>query len=406
MSDYDDEAADFQPKKDESAWARGAQLFTSQRGTRQISLGALIERVASQFEAEHGNESPALREAVTRTDKLKLVREVVLYIVGVEAVHLSAHELSGVIQASFGELFGYGGLEKYFGDPSVTTISLEGIDKVSVRFGHEDLAAQPPVFEDMAHLERIVKRLVRDARAEIRPDVPYYEIGFTVDGRRVCANFVTPPATTVLSADFRVHPVIPPTLADFTDSDEAIALLTQIAQSDGGILVVGAEESGKTTLLGALARLANLDGAMAVERAGELALPDSVRRLRPQWPLGDDAGMTFGQRILEAASEHPPLLILDEVRADDPTSIAPLVGDNPPARQMWSFRGTTEVKRLLPALGMLARRADPDPATGEARVLNLHQRLSYVVSVRRREGRLRVVRIAQWQYPNLVTLWE
>ena len=405
MSDND--ASDFdQGKKDEGAWARGGQFFASQRGTRQISLSALIERVSEQFEAEYGDDSPALREAVTRTDKLKLVREVVLYVVGVESVHLSPTELAGVIQASFGELFGYGGLEKYFSDPSVTTINLEGIDKVSVRFGHGDLEIQPPLFDDLAHLTRIVKRLVRDSHAELRPDVPYYEVGFVVDGRRVGANFVTPPATSVLSADFRVHPVTPPTLADFTDSDEAVALLTQIAQSDHGILVVGAEESGKTTLLGILAHLADHSHAVAVERAGELALPETVKRLRPQWPLGDSSGVTFGNRILEAARENPSLLILDEVRTDDPTSIAPLVGEHPPARQMWSFRGTTEVKRLAPALGMLARRADADQSTGEERVLNLYQRLAYVVCVRRREGRLRVVRIAQWQYPSLVTLWE
>lgn len=405
MNDNDN-PTDDKPKKDDAAWARGGQLFSSQRGTRQISLAALIERVTEQFEAEYGVDSPVLRQAVTRTDRLKLVREVVLYIVGIEAVHLSPQELAGVIQASFGELFGYGGLEKYFGDPTVTTVSLEGIDKVSVRFGHGDMVIQPPVFDDMAHLERIIKRLVRDARAEIRPDVPYYEIGFMVDGRRVCANVVIPPVTVVLSADFRVHPVQPPTLADFTDSEEAIALLTQIAQSDDGILVVGAEESGKTTLLGALARLANLDGAVAVERAGELALPESVKRAHPQWPLGANAGVSFGGRIVEAASERPPLLILDEVRADDPISIASLLGDEPPARQMWSFRGTTEVKRLLPALGMLARRADPDQSTGEQRVQRLYERLPVVVSVRRRDGRLRVVRIGRWHYPDLVTLWE
>lgn len=393
-------------KPDDGAWARGARWFSSQRGTRQISLSALVERVAEQFEHEHGADSPALREAVTRADKLKLVREVVLYVVGVEAVSLSPQELADVIRASFGELFGYGGLETYFGDPRVTTITLEGTDKIAVRYGHGDLVPQPPLFDDIVHLERIFRRIVRDARAEIRPDLPYYEIGFTVDGRRVCANFVTPPVSLMLSVDFRVHPVTPPALTDFTDSPEALALLTRIAQSEDGVLVVGDAESGKTSLLGALARLADLSDAIAVERAGELALPDDVTRLLPRWPVGDDPGVSFGQRVKEAAERRPSLLILDEVRADDPTAILPLVADAPPVRQMWSFRGTTEVKRLGPALGMLARRADADQAAGDWRALNLYQRLPYVVSVRRREGRLRVVRIARWEYPSLVTLWE
>lgn len=394
------------PPKDDAAWARGATLFSSQRGTRMISLQALVERVVRQFELEHSDESPALVEAISRADKFKLVREVVLYVVNVESVQLNNTDLAGVIQAAFGELFGYGGLERYFSDPTITTVAVEGIDKVSVRVGHGDLTVQPPLFEDFAHLDRIFRRIVRDARAEIRSEIPYYEIGFTVDGRRVCANFVTPPAAHVLSADFRLHPLEAPTLADFTDSAEAVALLTEIARGSDGLMVVGDAESGKTTLLGALATLTDLGGAVAVERAGELALPDHVTRLRPQWPLGDDPGVSFGQRISEAVAAKPALLILDEVRSDDPASIAALVGDSPPQRQMWSFRGTTDPKRLAPALGILARRADPDQSTGDERAARLYERLPYVISVRRREGRLRVVRIAQWRYPNLVTLWE
>jgi Flp pilus assembly CpaF family ATPase len=390
---------------DEGAWARGAQMFPSRRGTRQISLAALVERVADQFEAEHEGDSPALREAVTRGDRLKLVRESVLYVVGVESVVLTNEELASVIQAAFGEVFGYGGLERYFSDPSVTTVALEGTDKLAVRYGHADLMPQPPVFDDIIHLERIFRRILRDARAEIRPELPYYEIGMTYEGRRVCANFVTPPVSAFLSVDFRLHPLTPPTLDDFTDSPEALALLRDIAAGEAGVLVVGDAESGKTSLLGAMARAADLTGAIAVERAGELALPDGVERLLPRWPLGDEAGIGFGQRIGEAVARQPKLLILDEVRADDPAAIAPLVGEAPPDRQMWSFRGTTEAKRLAPALGMLARRADPDQSGGDERALRLYERLPYVVCVRRREGRLRVVRVARWDYPNLVTVW-
>lgn len=397
-------------------WGSGVRFVPAQRGTRQVSVRALVERAAEQFYQEYGQNHPVVREASSRVDRLRLVREVVLYVVAVESVQLDPRDLAGLIEETYAELFGYGLLDRLLTDDRVTTVSFDGLDKVAARFGFGNLVTQDRIFEEPAHMARMLEKMLRDGDAELRDDIPYYEVGVSHEGRRLCVNLVLPPVTTTLSGYIRVHPRMRPTLEDFTTPD-GVALLSAIARSPHGVIVVGEAESGKTTLLAALARAADLTDAIAVERAGEMALPAIVRRLQVLWPVGDRPFISFGRRIVEGIDLRPRTVILDEVRADEPEAVLALLGPDAPPRQMWAFRGATEAKRLAPSLGMLARRADYDQATSDARVLSLHRRLPFVVTVRRRNQQLTVTSIAEWQFimgdnepPSLVELmtqgWE
>lgn len=398
-------------------WGSGVRFVPAQRGTRMVSIRALVERAADQFHHEYGTNHPALREASSRVERLKLLREVVLYIVGVESVQLAPEELAQLIEETYAELFGYGLLDRFITDDRVTTLTFDGLEKVAARFGFGELEPQERVFEEPAHMARMLERMLLDGDAELQDDIPYYEFGLTHEGRRLCVNLVLPPVTNTLSGYIRLHPREAPSLDAFTGSPEGLALLRALAKSPHGILVVGEAESGKTTLLAALAREAAPENALAVERAGELSLQDDIDRLRVQWPVGERRYISFGRRILEGVSKNPDTLILDEVRADEPEAILCLLDHHAPSRQLWAFRGATEVKRLAPSLGMLARRADYEQESSDSRVIALHRRLPFVVSVRRRKGEIKVVSIAEWQFlmgdteaPSLVELmtqgWE
>ncbi len=113
-----------------------------------------------------------------------------------------------------------------------------------------------------------------------------------------------------------------------------------------------------------------------------------------QWPTDEAAGKSFANLITEAVLEQPRCLLLDEVRADEPDTVMPLLTMSNPPRLLWTFRGQAEPKRLSAALGMLARRsADQSEQTLHA----LYQRLPFVIALRRRSGRLFVSRISEWQ---------
>jgi Flp pilus assembly CpaF family ATPase len=398
---------------------REPQLVPGRMGSRLFSIGALLERIVNAFIAEHAFDSPVIREATTEGKRLALILATADYVLATESVVISPEEKADLIRRAYAELFTYGPLDPLFADPRVTTILLEGADKASVRYEHGDLAALGPIFEDEKHLRGVVRRLLLDAGTDLYEHFPIMEVGAQVAGRRICVNLAAPPVTFHLNVDIRVHPAQPPTLAQMVSAGmmppAAAELLTAIARSPHGVVVVGDTESGKTMLLGALASLAQaVEPLIAVERAGEMLLPPDTRRFTTQWPFDDQPGVTFGEQLAAALQQSPGCIVLDEVRADEPHFITPLLAANPAPRLMWAFRGSADSKRLIAALGMLARRADP--LHGEDLVRALYDRLPFVVTVRRSQGKLSVRGIAEWQpggdgtYVDLVELmtmgWE
>jgi Flp pilus assembly CpaF family ATPase len=391
------------PPPAQSGKARRVELVPGHMGTRLYSMAALLERIILSFDNEHGEESTAYREADTPAKKLKLIRDTVEYVLAVESVQLSPDQKAGLIQRAYSERFGYGPLDPLFEDATITTIALEGAEKISVRHGHGELVSLPPVFEDNHHLYRVIRRLLKDAGAQLGDDQPYVEVGLTVNNRPICLSLIAPPITIYLTADIRLHPVQRPTLDGLVESGfltpESATFLRALIASPHGFVVVGDTESGKTTLLSVLAQLLpHPEATIAVERAGELSLPDGVQRLTASWPVDDRPGITFGEQIGVALEQSPGCIILDEIRADEPETIAPLLELPDAPRQIWSFRGPSDSKRLNSALGMVARRANT--AQSETMVQALYRRLPFMISVKRGRDGIQLRGIAEWQFPE------
>ncbi len=156
---------------------------------------------------------------------------------------------------------------------------------------------------------------------------------------------------------------------------------------------------GKTTLLGLIANwIPQSQQLVSVERAGELRLPEGAKQLVVKWPVADQPGISFGEQIANALADSPACILLDEVRSDEPQTIAPLLELTDVPRQIWSFRGGIFIKRLSSALGMLARRADV--GGGEDRVHALYQRLPFVVTLNRSNAALHLWSIGEWQFKH------
>ncbi len=392
---------------------RQPELVPSQLGNRWVSLAALVEQIESAFIESYGHNSPELDEADTAAKRLKLVLETANYVITVESVQLSPTEKADVISRTYSSLFGYGPLDNLFADNSITTISLEGAEKTSVRYGHSDLVSLGSIFQNTEHYQRIIARLVTDADAELRPDQPYMEVGLRIGDRPICVNLVAPPITIQLNADIRIHPKQVPTLESCVSSgymtEKAAQLLKALVASGYGLLIIGEPESGKTTLLNLLMNeLPNPEQVVIVERAGETRLPTGMQRLTAKWPVGDTPRISFGEQIIHALEQKPACILLDEVRADEPQTIAPLLQMTDAPRQIWSFRGAIFAKRLQNALGMLARRAEV--GGGEALIRPLYERLPFVIAVNRVGGQLKLWSIGEWQfkhspdYPTYVSL--
>jgi type IV secretory pathway ATPase VirB11/archaellum biosynthesis ATPase len=388
---------------------REPNFMEARQGQRMISQAALIERLVTAFHQEHDG-TPTLREADTFAKRAQLILSTTEYVLAVESITISSADKAKLLQLLHSELFGYGGLDALFADPTITTIALHGSGGVSLRYGHGDLVDHAALFEDEAHMERILTRLLWDANAGWPDDLPYVETGLQIGGRPVSLSIVMPPISMQTAVDLRLHPSTPITLdsiitpnADGACTDEAAAFLRRLAAAPQGYVIAGDTESGKTTLLGALAALLPAVPTALVERAAELRVPPQVTRYTPRWltPI-----TTFGAQIEQALAAAPACLLLDEVRSDEPLMIAPLLTAPHAPRLIWAFRSSPDTKRLKAALSMLARRAAPQ--LGDDVVTALFERLPFVVTVRRYQGQMQVRGIGEWQgpYQEYVPLFE
>ncbi len=388
---------------DDDLHDEGLPVFLPSRSGRTISARGLLERIMEQFNDEFGKGSAAWLEANTPTKKRSLVKDVVEYVVSVESVILSLKEKAEMMQLAYSELCGFSGLDPFFVHADVTSILIEGVEKLSIRYeAGSEIEHALPVFDDHKHLMQVVKRLLEAANAEADPDTPIIETGFRLNNRPISLNVVFPPFVSELTADIRVHPVTLPTLDDLEARGFINALardtLEALARSEHGFLIVGDTESGKTTLLAVLSHLLNAPSLVSVERAGELRLPAGAIQKSVQWRTATQDGIGFAERVLEALELSPSCILLDEVRTDEAEAIAPLLAMDAPPRQIWTFRGTSDPKRMRSALSMTARVADKSQP--EAMVNALYQRLPFMVTVKRRKGSIGLLEIAEWQYKN------
>lgn len=391
-------------------------MVSGRMGTRLYSLSALVERVLEQFFSEHGGGSAALQQANTGAEKMRLVHDSADYVLAVESVQISDADRASLLRQAYSEIFGYGALDALFADMAITTISLQGARRASVRRGHGELVTIPLNFDDDAHLRRIVDRLLADAGAALSETNGMIETGLMIGGRRAAINVAAPPFSHVLSVDIRLHPPQALTLADLLAQDrltpEAADLLVRIAASGYGFTVVGESESGKTTLLNALLLSVPPARMAVVERSGELLLSGDVSRFRPRWQDATGTGevRSLTDCVVDALASKPDILVLDEVRSDEAYAIGPLLEADSVPRMMWSVRGVPDAKRLQSAMGMLARRAGF--GSSEDRVHALYQRLPFVITTARIREKLRLFSIAEWQsridtdYPDYVMLFQ
>lgn len=359
-----------------------------------VSAKGLLERILEQFRAEFTDEQVM---SATPVQQRTMVRDVAQYVIHVENVVLSTAEQAQLIQRAASELLGYGGLDPLLQDEDVTTILIDGLDGVGVRRGPgADLATLPTVFDDHAHLRRVVDRLLRAAQVSPSVQLPIIETGLVLYGRRASLNVALPPAVSQVRVDIRLHGRTLPSLETWAArgilTERAVQLLDALALSPHGIMIIGDTESGKTTLLNALGlRL----GAplVVVERAPEMSFDDGVPRLTVKYE-GADRMTSLVELVRQALEMKPQVLLLDEVRADEPEAIAPLLLEDSP-RQLWAFRGTAEVKRIKAALTILIQRA-AGARSGEA-LHALFDRLPFVVLLKRRHGGLKLMQVAEWQ---------
>jgi pilus assembly protein CpaF len=367
-------------------------------GNRQISLAALREQIETQFIAETGMRPDLLLNA-DEVSCRDLLRDVVDYVLATESVTISRLERLAILDSIYRDLFSFGPLDKYLADPAVTEMTIDGPERVHIRYHAGNMITIDSIFDDHAHLQRIVQSVLSLAGAHLSESDPILEVGTVLAGRPARLSVIAPPISLLLHLEVRLHPMQTNTLESCIASElvdpAAAQLLKSILAAGHGLMVVGDVGTGKTTVLEALIP-ALPKSTIVVERSAEMRLPADFTRMAAVPPSPVQPPIDFATQIDAAMDMNPAGLVLDEVRFDEAPAMWRALTANQRPQLLWAFRGATDPLRLRTAFSMSVRRAVQGI---DQEYINsaLTDRLPFVALMARKSNQLRLVGISEWQ---------
>ncbi len=214
------------------------------------------------------------------------------------------------------DLAGLGPLEGLLRDPEVTDVMVNGADEVHVeRAG--PLQPAPVRFDDDAHVEQVVRRVIGPLGARLDRSHPFAD-AVLAGGVRLHA--ILPPLAERPTVTLRRVPAVVPSWEELAASGSVPPPLREVlvgAVADRrNLAVCGRAGVGKTTLLARLLAEVGSDRVVVIEDAPELRhpAPHTVHlRVRPPTPDGG-GGVDVAALLRNALRMRPDRLVVGEVR--------------------------------------------------------------------------------------------
>ncbi|GAA2132462.1 CpaF family protein [Streptomyces synnematoformans] len=225
-------------------------------------------------------------------------------------------------------LFGVGRLQPLLDDPEVENIDINGFDQVFVGYADGREAKVDPVAESDEELVELIQILGAYSGLSSRPfDSANPQLDLRLpDGSRLSAvmDVTRRPALSIRRA--RLGKVfLPDLVGNATISPELGSFLTCAVRARKNIMIAGATNAGKTTLLRALANeIPAGERLITVERALELGL-DQFPELHPnvvafeeRLPNSEGHGaITMAELVRRSLRMNPSRVIVGEVLGDE-----------------------------------------------------------------------------------------
>jgi pilus assembly protein CpaF len=246
------------------------------------------------------------------------VRQLVAEQLDAEEMPFSPSERARLERQIADDILGYGPLEPFLHDPTVTEVMVNAYDQLYVERGGviEETEAS---FLDDAHLLRIIDRIVSQVGRRIDESSPMVDARLP-DGSRV--NAIIPPLSlrgpSLTIRKFSRNALSLQDLIGLGSLDEHAAdFLAQCVRGKLNILISGGTGTGKTTLLNAVsAFVPPVERIVTVEDAAELRLQQRhVVSLESRPPNVEGEGeVRIRDLVRNALRMRPDRIIVGEVR--------------------------------------------------------------------------------------------
>jgi pilus assembly protein CpaF len=301
----------------------GDSRLSSLQSRRAASLGANAQRdTYFDLKARVQNKLYAEMDMKMDVSHVEEVRKTILsifeHILSSESIVLSRQEKHRLFEAIAAEIIGYGPLQPFLEDDSVTEIMVNGAKNIYVERKGK-LTRVPVAFESDDHVRRIISRIVSPLGRRIDESSPYVDARLP-DGSRV--NAVIPPISLVgPSLTIRIFSKVPITFEQLIEwgsiTPECLLFLKACVESRLNIIISGGTGSGKTTFLNILSSfIPSYERIVTIENAAELQLrQEHVITLESRPPNIEEQGeVTIQDLVVNSLHMRPDRIVVGEIR--------------------------------------------------------------------------------------------
>jgi pilus assembly protein CpaF len=268
---------------------------------------AVIATLGAELFKQDANEDLSERVLRTVTEALALDR-----------TPLTREERRQLVREITDDILGYGPLEPFLRDDSVTEVMVNAFDRIYVE-RHGKLERTQGSFADNAHLLRIIDKIVSQVGRRVDESSPMVDARLP-DGSRV--NAIIPPLAlrgpTLTIRKFARDPYTMSDLIGFgTITGKAAQFVAACVRGKLNILISGGTGTGKTTTLNALSAFVPGDERIVtIEDAAELQLQqEHVIVLESRPPNIEGQGeVRIRELVRNALRMRPDRIIVGEVR--------------------------------------------------------------------------------------------
>jgi pilus assembly protein CpaF len=284
--------------------------------TRQLDPYAELKtRVHHACIAQLG---PELFTTESAQDLEERVMRTVMEQLALDRTPLTREERKQIVADIADDILGYGPLEPFLRDDSVTEIMVNGSEKVYIERAGK-IEATDAAFVDDAHLMRIIDKIVSQIGRRVDESSPMVDARLP-DGSRV--NAIIPPLAlrgpTLTIRKFSRDPYTMDDLIEFGSiTSRAAHFVAACVKGKLNVLISGGTGTGKTTLLNAMsAYVPGDERIVTIEDAAELQLQqDHVITLESRPANIEGTGeIRIRELVRNSLRMRPDRIIVGEVR--------------------------------------------------------------------------------------------
>jgi pilus assembly protein CpaF len=264
---------------------------------------------------------PQLFTTETNEDLSERVLRAVTEQLALDRTPLTREERRQITREITDDILGYGPLEPFLRDDSVTEVMVNGHDAIYIERGGK-IELTKATFVDDAHLMRIIDKIVSSIGRRVDEASPMVDARLP-DGSRV--NAIIPPlslrGSTLTIRKFSRDPYTMDDLINFgTLTPKAAQFLAACVRGKLNVLISGGTGTGKTTTLNAVsAFIPNAERIVTIEDAAELQLQqEHVIPLEARPPNIEGEGeIRIRELVRNSLRMRPDRIIVGEVRGPE-----------------------------------------------------------------------------------------